>query len=189
MTARGSSSRHRGRELALQTLYAVDLGIRRAHAGAGETVRNLELGAPAEQVAETLAAAAAEADAPRSGTPAADSSPVAEAIVRSVFDAIAANFEAPPGARDFAWALVSEVCENVVGLDEQIGKKARNWRVSRMAAVDRNILRLGAHELAHTDTPPAVVIDEAVELARRYGTDASPGFVNGILDALAGGSA
>jgi N utilization substance protein B len=57
-----------------------------------------------------------------------------------------------------------------------------------MAAVDRNILRLGAYELAHTDTPAPVVMDEAVELARRYGSDASPAFVNGILDALAGGS-
>ena len=54
-----------------------------------------------------------------------------------------------------------------------------------MAAVDRNILRLGAYELAHTTTPAAVVLDEAVELARRFGSDASPSFVNGILDALA----
>ena len=53
-----------------------------------------------------------------------------------------------------------------------------------MAAVDRNVLRLAAYELAHTETPTAVVIDEAVELARRFGGDRSPGFVNGVLDAL-----
>jgi N utilization substance protein B len=54
-----------------------------------------------------------------------------------------------------------------------------------MAAVDRNVLRLAAYELLHTDTPAAVVIDEAVELARRFGGERSPGFVNGVLDALA----
>ena len=54
-----------------------------------------------------------------------------------------------------------------------------------MAAGDRNTLRLGTDELAHTSTPAPVVMDEAVELARRYGSDASPSFVNGILDALA----
>ena len=103
----------------------------------------------------------------------------------SVFEGIAAHFEAPAGARAFAWELIAEVCARGERLDELIGARARNWRVSRMAAVDRNILRLGAYELAHTDTPAAVVMDEAVELARRFGSDASPAFVNGILDALA----
>ena len=54
-----------------------------------------------------------------------------------------------------------------------------------MAAVDRNILRLASYELAHTETPPAVIINEAVELARRFGSDRSPAFVNGIIDAVA----
>jgi len=66
-----------------------------------------------------------------------------------------------------------------------VAQQARNWRVARMARVDRNILRLATYELIHTDTPSAVVLDEAVELARRYGSDTSPAFVNGILDAVA----
>jgi N utilization substance protein B len=113
---------------------------------------------------------------------------IAREAAREIFEKVAENFEAPPGAREFAWSLVSEVCAHAEELDRQIASRARNWRISRMAAVDRNVLRLGAYELAYTATPPAVVIDEAVELARRYGSDASPAFVNGILDALAGGS-
>ncbi|MGY8737116.1 MAG: transcription antitermination factor NusB, partial [bacterium] len=70
-------------------------------------------------------------------------------------------------------------------LDELVGQHSRNWRVSRMAAVDRNVLRLGAFELRDTETPVAIVIDEAVDLARRFGSDTSPAFVNGILDAVA----
>jgi transcription antitermination factor NusB len=105
---------------------------------------------------------------------------------RQVFDAIASHFEAPPGAQELAWDLVSAVCARSDLLDERIAARARNWRVSRMAAVDRNILRLATYELGDTSTPAAVVIDQAVELARRYGSDPSPAFVNGILDALAG---
>jgi N utilization substance protein B len=54
-----------------------------------------------------------------------------------------------------------------------------------MAAVDRNVLRLGAYEILHTDAPAAVAIDQAVELARRFGAEGSPAFVNGVLDAVA----
>ncbi len=68
-------------------------------------------------------------------------------------------------------------------LDERLGKAADHWRVARMAGVDRNVLRLSSFELLHgTDTPSKVVIDEAIELARRYGSADSPAFVNGILD-------
>ena len=66
-----------------------------------------------------------------------------------------------------------------------VSSHARNWRVDRMAIVDRNVLRLAAFELMHTETPPAVILDEAVELARRFGSDESPPFVNGVLDAVA----
>jgi N utilization substance protein B len=80
---------------------------------------------------------------------------------------------------------VIAVVERTSALDEILGLHARNWRVSRMAAVDRNILRLAVYELRDTQTPVAVVIDEAVDLARRFGADSSPSFVNGILDAVA----
>jgi N utilization substance protein B len=70
-------------------------------------------------------------------------------------------------------------------LDAAIATAASNWRLDRMAPVDRTILRLGAYELmAEAETPPAVVIDEAIELAKRFGEADSPAFVNGVLDAV-----
>jgi len=84
----------------------------------------------------------------------------------------------------FADGLIIGVRHNRDELDEKISKITDNWRLSRMAATDRNVLRLGAYELLHTDTPPPVVINEAIELARRYGSDQSAQFVNGVLDRL-----
>jgi N utilization substance protein B len=104
---------------------------------------------------------------------------------QEAYERVAAHFEMHEGSRAFAKELVIRVSENQSSLDEAIAGHARNWRVSRMAAVDRNVLRLGAFELIHTETPIGVVLDEAVELARRFGSDTSPAFVNGILDALA----
>jgi N utilization substance protein B len=70
-------------------------------------------------------------------------------------------------------------------LDEAIAAAASNWRLDRIAPVDRTILRLGAYELvAEPDTPAAVVLDEAIELAKRFGEADSPSFVNGVLDAV-----
>jgi len=86
--------------------------------------------------------------------------------------------------REFAWQLFSGTMECRAALDRMIQQTATNWKLSRMAATDRNVLRLGAYELLHTDTPRGVVIDEAVELARTFGADQSPQFVNGILDRL-----
>ena len=85
---------------------------------------------------------------------------------------------------EFADQLIIGVRQHREELDEKLSKIADNWRLSRMAATDRNVLRLGAYELLHTDTPPPVVINEAIELARRYGTDQSAQFVNGVLDRL-----
>ena len=97
------------------------------------------------------------------------------------------DFEMAAGARAFARELALETHARESEVDELIGAHARNWRVDRMAVVDRNILRLATWELRFTDTPTAVVLDEAVNLARRFGDDPSPGFVNGILDAIAQG--
>jgi N utilization substance protein B len=70
-------------------------------------------------------------------------------------------------------------------VDEAITAAARNWRFDRIASVDKNILRLGAYELmVERETPAAVVIDEAVEMAKRFGEADSPAFVNGVLDAI-----
>ena len=84
----------------------------------------------------------------------------------------------------FAWSLFAGVRENRGSLDARIGTAAENWTLARMAPTDRNALRLGAYELLFTDTPHRVVIDETIELARRFGTAQSPQFVNGILDRL-----
>jgi len=86
--------------------------------------------------------------------------------------------------RAFAWSLFAGVRENRGALDSRIATAAENWTLARMAATDRNALRLGAFELLYTETPHRVVIDETIELAKRFGTAQSPQFVNGILDKL-----
>ena len=86
--------------------------------------------------------------------------------------------------REFAMSLVLGVLRNQAELDELLESKADNWSLDRMAATDRNVLRLGAFEIRYTDTPDRVAIDEAVELAKRYGAAQSSQFVNGILDKL-----
>ncbi len=86
--------------------------------------------------------------------------------------------------RDFAWSLFAGVMENRSAIDERITAIATNWKLTRMAITDRNCLRLGAYELQFTETPPRVVIDEALELAKRFGNAQSGSFVNGILDKL-----
>ena len=102
-----------------------------------------------------------------------------------VFELVAENFELPEGARAFGQELVHGIAQHRVELDALLSEHATNWRISRMAAVDRNILRIGAYELTSTETPTRVVLDEAIELARRFGDDPSPSFVNGVLDAVA----
>lgn len=84
----------------------------------------------------------------------------------------------------FCWSLFSGVMEFRAELDAKIEAVAANWSLKRMAPTDRNVLRLGAFELLHTDTPPKVVLDEALELAKSYGSAQSSQFVNGILDRL-----
>jgi len=87
------------------------------------------------------------------------------------------------GSRSFCLALVDGVLEHRADIDRRISQAADNWRVERMATVDRNVLRLGAYELLYTrDIPAGTVFDEAIELARRFGGPESPGFVNGVLD-------
>lgn len=90
----------------------------------------------------------------------------------------------PPELLAFARMLVAGARRHRVELDEAIQRVAANWSLQRMSATDRNALRLGAYELLHTDTPQRVAIDEAIELAKRFGTAQSAAFVNGILDRL-----
>ena len=102
-----------------------------------------------------------------------------------VFDRVAENFDLHPGALAFAKELVCGTMADRAAIDARIAAHARNWRIDRMAAVDRNLLRLAVYELLRTDTPAQVVINEAVELARDFSGDRSPAFVNGVLDAIA----
>ena len=84
----------------------------------------------------------------------------------------------------FAADLLRGVRGRRDAIDASIQSAARNWELHRMAATDRNVLRLGAYELLDTDTPDRVAINEAIELAKRFGTAQSASFVNGILDNL-----
>ena len=84
----------------------------------------------------------------------------------------------------FLRGLVEDVLSRQEYLDEVIAKFARGWTVARLPRIDRAILRLATWELLGTDTPPAVVINEAVELAKDYGNAESPSFINGILDSI-----
>ncbi len=86
--------------------------------------------------------------------------------------------------RDFANLLFEGAVKEVTSLDELIVKHADNWRFERLAAIDRAILRLAIYELRRSETPPKVVLNEAVELAKKFSSEDSGGFVNGILDAF-----
>ncbi len=96
------------------------------------------------------------------------------------------ELEVDPQAQAFARELVAAAVARGAELDELIASASKNWRIDRMSRVDRNILRLGACELlAFRDVPTKVVINEAVELAKRFGTAESSAFVNGVLDRIA----
>lgn len=91
-----------------------------------------------------------------------------------------------PDVRAYTERLVRGVCERGSTLDSVIERAADNWEIRRMAIVDRNLLRMAAFEMLHADDIPLkVAINEAVELAKRYGEEDSSKFVNGILDKIA----
>ena len=134
-------TRRRGRELALQALYQMDVTGGEAGTGAGELWRHFN-----------------EAES----TGAADD------------------------ARTFATELVNGVVDTRGRLDELITASAAHWRLERLSQIDRNILRIGTYEIiGRPDVPPSVAIDEAIEIAKRFGSEDSPTFVNGVLDHIA----
>jgi transcription antitermination protein NusB len=108
--------------------------------------------------------------------------------LKIVSNAWAGDFEIEieAAAMQFARDLIVAAVERAADIDELITSASKNWRIDRMSRVDRNILRLGACELlAFRDVPVKVVINEAVELAKRFGTAESSAFVNGVLDRIA----
>ena len=90
-----------------------------------------------------------------------------------------------PNTREFATRIFQGTVDNLSKIDDMIAQQADNWRLSRMAVVDRNILRMSIYEFLHEeDTPKLVIIDEAIEIAKTYSTEDSGKFVNGILDKI-----
>ena len=86
--------------------------------------------------------------------------------------------------RDFAKSLLDGVRAKSKEIDRELDAATDNWKISRMAATDRNVLRLGAYEILFHDTPAPVAINEAIEIAKRYGDEQSSQFINGILDKI-----
>ena len=135
-----AGSRRRGRELALQALYQIDVTGGEPPLQAADLWRHFDESAPA-----------------------------------------------PDTSRTFAAELVGGVLETRARIDQLIGESAEHWRLDRLSQIDRNILRIGAYELlCRRDVPPNVAIDEAIEIAKRFGNDESAMFVNGVLDHIAG---
>jgi len=101
------------------------------------------------------------------------------------FELVCNSFGSPDSIKAFSIQLVCGVCEKKEELDQIISKASINWRIERMSRVDRNILRIAVYEILFMDDiPPKVSIDEAVELGKKYGTEESGAFVNGILDKI-----
>lgn len=93
------------------------------------------------------------------------------------------HFQIPEDQREFAKLLICGVLENREKLDESLEKLLRNWTLGRMALVDRALLRLAAYEILYLDeVPKAVAIHEALELAKKFGSQESPAFIHGVLD-------
>ena len=85
----------------------------------------------------------------------------------------------------YAWTLLSGTCESLASIDDTLSRLSKEWKVSRMAGIDRSVLRLAVYELrSGADVTPGIVINEAVELAKRFGTDDSGRFVNGVLGSM-----
>lgn len=107
--------------------------------------------------------------------------PVDEAI-NAYYDTLYS--EERPERDPFVNELVRGTVENIAEVDERVSRHAEHWRMDRMPGVDRNILRMAVYEMSRGGAPAPVAIDEALELARRYSTEESVQFINGVLDAV-----
>jgi len=106
--------------------------------------------------------------------------------ISSFYDTLASEEAEPERAQpdEFMETLVRGASEKAPEIDRRIAGKSEHWRLERMPAVDRNILRLAVYEMSELNTPAPVVIDEALELARQFSSDESVSFINGVLDAV-----
>jgi transcription antitermination protein NusB len=107
-------------------------------------------------------------------------------VPRPIIEAFLRERLRDPELEGFSRTLFDQVVTRIGEVDQKLTRAADNWRLSRMTCVDRNVLRLGAYEVLFPteSTPAPVAIDEAIELARRYGSKDSPSFVNGVLDKI-----
>lgn len=116
----------------------------------------------------------------------------AEDAIRAFYDSLHTaereqdpeNEPPAPHQDPFMEQLVRGTVNHAKQIDDLIAKRSAHWRMERMPSVDRNLLRLAVYEMSHEDTPPPVVIDQALELARRFSGDEAVPFVNGVLDAI-----
>jgi N utilization substance protein B len=107
-------------------------------------------------------------------------------VVEQVYREIIDEFSLPARCRERARELAVGVGLNLKRIDERISAASTRWKLHRIASVDRSILRIATYELLFDpETPTEVIIDEALEIARRFAGDASPAFVNGVLDVIA----
>ena len=98
---------------------------------------------------------------------------------------VAESFSLERGEEEFAERLIQGVAKSLDELDGLIKTYSENWRLERMSVIDRNILRIAAYELLHcSDIPPKVTLNEAIDLGKRFGTEESGSFINGILDRI-----
>ncbi len=147
--------RHRAREMAIQMLYQLDMGQSPLPHIFGH-FDPIPFRDSDDEAGEVEASASPEEESP---------------TTRDSFD--------------YARSLVEGTVSHGEEIDELIRKQAVNWRLERMSAVDRNILRLAVYELLYeSDVPKVVILDEAIELAKRFGAEDSSRFVNGLLDGL-----
>ena len=150
----------KGRECALQILYQVELGGK----------LNLHQ-APDDDGLETVSIR------PIQGF----SKEELDEVITLFFE----HFTAAEDIHEKASHLVCGVYENIQHIDQTITDHSPKWKMTRMPHVDRNLLRLGTFEILFANTPHKVVIDEGIEIAKRFGTDSSGSFINGVLDAIA----
>lgn len=179
-------SRRKARECALQMLYQWDLGK-----DSPETIEQTFWSSSAEPPKKSPAKGRKKRPGanPKSKTKSeTDSSPKKEAKLEAPIKTKTDPKKAPPGnqaesLRSFANHLFAGTVEAVEEIDLLIRHHAQHWRLERMAVVDRNILRLGIYEIRHhQETPPVVVINEALEIARKFSAEKSVQFINGLLD-------
>jgi len=179
--------RRKGREIALLVLTGIDFTGEDAERAFDRFMNEFVVGPEvADTFGEEQPASTFERyrEAFLSGQDVADFRVLSEPVLS--FRELRESVAAEPAMAEFARALVRGVRARREEIDVLIAEASENWRLERMPVVDRNLLRLATYELIATpDVPPSVVLNEAIELARSFGTEASPAFVNGVLDRVA----